>query len=292
MLGRTLGVRRGGARRARGHGGVRVRLGRQPAARDRPARRRPGAAAGVWERAHGDPHQRHRSGVARRPGRAARRDAPTRSTSAARSTTRPRRCCTARCTCRRRSRRATATPWRTSSSHLIEAAGGRTWRCSRAGRRSTTPRPPCASGSRCRSSPSATCPSRRWSAAFAESDETCLFATTGLFQGVDVPGSHAVAGRHRQAAVPAARRPAAVGSARAARRGGVRRRSTCRGRRRCWPRRAGRLIRTADDRGVVAVLDPRLGTARYRWDIVKALPPMRRTRDRAEVEAFLRDLRT
>ena len=52
----------------------------------------------------------------------------------------------------------------------------------------------------------------------------------------------------------------------------------------------GRLIRTADDRGVVAVLDPRLGTARYRWDIVQALPPMRRTRHRAEVEAFLRAL--
>jgi ATP-dependent DNA helicase DinG len=27
--------------------------------------------------------------------------------------------------------------------------------------------------------------------------------------------------------------------------------------------------------------------ARYRWDIVRALPPMRRTRDRAEVEEFL-----
>jgi ATP-dependent DNA helicase DinG len=55
---------------------------------------------------------------------------------------------------------------------------------------------------------------------------------------------------------------------------------------------SGRLIRTADDRGVVAVLDPRLGKARYRWDIVKALPPMRRTRERSEVEAFLRELRT
>ena len=31
----------------------------------------------------------------------------------------------------------------------------------------------------------------------------------------------------------------------------------------------------------------RLGAARYRWDIVNALPPMRRTRDRAEVESFL-----
>jgi ATP-dependent DNA helicase DinG len=39
------------------------------------------------------------------------------------------------------------------------------------------------------------------------------------------------------------------------------------------------------------VLDPRLATnARYRWDVVAALPPMRRTRDRAEAEAFLRGL--
>ena len=53
---------------------------------------------------------------------------------------------------------------------------------------------------------------------------------------------------------------------------------------------AGRLIRTSEDRGVVAVLDRRLGTARYRWDIVSALPPMRRTRQRADVEAFLRTL--
>jgi ATP-dependent DNA helicase DinG len=53
---------------------------------------------------------------------------------------------------------------------------------------------------------------------------------------------------------------------------------------------SGRLIRNATDRGVVAVLDRRLGTARYRWDIVKALPPMRRTRDRAEVERFLAEL--
>jgi ATP-dependent DNA helicase DinG len=54
---------------------------------------------------------------------------------------------------------------------------------------------------------------------------------------------------------------------------------------------AGRLIRRGDDRGVVAVLDPRLATnARYRWDIIRALPPMRRTKDRAEAEAFLRSL--
>ena len=49
-------------------------------------------------------------------------------------------------------------------------------------------------------------------------------------------------------------------------------------------------VRTATDRGVVAVFDPRLGKANYRWDIVKALPPMRRTRERSEVEAFLREI--
>jgi ATP-dependent DNA helicase DinG len=52
----------------------------------------------------------------------------------------------------------------------------------------------------------------------------------------------------------------------------------------------GRLIRTAADRGVVAVFDRRLGAATYRWDIVRALPPMKRTKDRAEVEAFLREI--
>jgi ATP-dependent DNA helicase DinG len=53
----------------------------------------------------------------------------------------------------------------------------------------------------------------------------------------------------------------------------------------------GRLIRSPTDRGVVAVLDPRLATARYRWDLVRALPPMRRTRHRREVEDFLAALR-
>ncbi|HEY1118442.1 MAG TPA: helicase C-terminal domain-containing protein, partial [Acidimicrobiales bacterium] len=53
----------------------------------------------------------------------------------------------------------------------------------------------------------------------------------------------------------------------------------------------GRLIRTAEDTGVVAVLDPRLATARYRWDLIRGLPPMRRTKDRAEVLAVLDALR-
>jgi len=51
---------------------------------------------------------------------------------------------------------------------------------------------------------------------------------------------------------------------------------------------AGRLIRNADDQGVVAVLDSRLATASYRGVLLSTLPPMRRTVDRAEVESFLR----
>jgi ATP-dependent DNA helicase DinG len=51
----------------------------------------------------------------------------------------------------------------------------------------------------------------------------------------------------------------------------------------------GRLIRSASDAGVVAVLDPRLATARYRRALLDVLPPMRRSVDRAEVARFLAD---
>jgi ATP-dependent DNA helicase DinG len=50
---------------------------------------------------------------------------------------------------------------------------------------------------------------------------------------------------------------------------------------------AGRLIRSAEDRGVVAVLDSRLATARYRGALLARVPPMKRTIDRGEVVAFL-----
>ena len=50
----------------------------------------------------------------------------------------------------------------------------------------------------------------------------------------------------------------------------------------------GRLIRSTDDYGVVAVFDNRLATKSYRHQILRKMPPMKRTVDRAEVEAFLR----
>ncbi len=52
----------------------------------------------------------------------------------------------------------------------------------------------------------------------------------------------------------------------------------------------GRLIRTATDRGVVAVLDPRLAEARYRRRILDLLPRLRRTRDRSDLDAFVEGL--
>ncbi|MEM8619020.1 MAG: ATP-dependent DNA helicase [Actinomycetota bacterium] len=122
---------------------------------------------------------------------------------------------------------------------------------------------------------------------FAADESTCLFATAGLFQGVDVPGrtlSLVVIDR-----IPFPRPDDPLLSARREELGptafaeiDLPRASML------LAQAAGRLIRSRTDRGAVAVLDKRLGTARYRWDIVNALPPMRRTRHRADAEEFLR----
>lgn len=125
---------------------------------------------------------------------------------------------------------------------------------------------------------------------FADSEETCLFATAGLFQGVDVPGptlSLVVIDR-----IPFPRPDDPLLSARRESLGpdafgqiDIPRASMM------LAQACGRLIRSTTDRGAVAVMDPRLGKAKYRWEIVKALPPMKRTRHRSEVEEFLQQLR-
>ncbi len=127
--------------------------------------------------------------------------------------------------------------------------------------------------------------------AFSQNEAACLFATAGFFQGVDIPGrtlSLVIIDK-----IPFPRPDDPLLSARRELLGAAAFSQID------VPRAAmllaqatGRLIRTHTDRGVVAVLDPRLGSASYRWDIVKALPPMKRTRHRAEVEAFLRDITT
>ena len=49
---------------------------------------------------------------------------------------------------------------------------------------------------------------------------------------------------------------------------------------------AGRLMRTAADRGVIAILDTRLFTKGYGRQFLKSLPPSPITRDTQEVAAF------
>jgi ATP-dependent DNA helicase DinG len=123
--------------------------------------------------------------------------------------------------------------------------------------------------------------------AFAREESACLFATMSFWQGLDVPGptlSLVTIDR-----VPFPRPDDPLFEARRERAGPAAFRTVD------LPRAAtllaqgaGRLIRSSHDRGVVAVLDPRLATASYRWDLVRALPPMGRTRHRSEAEAFLR----
>ncbi|OPE45303.1 helicase C-terminal domain-containing protein, partial [Mycolicibacterium diernhoferi] len=54
---------------------------------------------------------------------------------------------------------------------------------------------------------------------------------------------------------------------------------------------AGRLLRRVDDRGVVAVLDSRMATARYGGYLRSSLPPFWATTDPERVIAALKRLR-
>ena len=172
---------------------------------------------------------------------------------------------------------------------LIAAAGGRTlalftsWRALEAAVAALRPRvgvPVLAQGD---------LPVGRLIELFRADPATCLFATTGLFQGIDVPGETLSLVTIDRLPFPRPDDP--LLNARRDRAGSaafatidVPRAATL------LAQAAGRLIRTAEDRGVVAVFDRRLGTARYRWEIIRDLPPFARTRHRSEVEEFLRTI--
>jgi ATP-dependent DNA helicase DinG len=123
---------------------------------------------------------------------------------------------------------------------------------------------------------------------FAEDETSCLFATMGFWQGVDIPGrALSLVTLDR---LPFPRPDDPLLQARRARAGSrafsvvdLPRAATL------LAQGSGRLIRTAEDRGVVAVLDSRLATATYRGVLLGALPPMRRSVELSEVEAFLRE---
>ena len=122
---------------------------------------------------------------------------------------------------------------------------------------------------------------------FAADETSCLFATMGFWQGVDVPGRALSLVTIDKLPFPRPDDP--LLQARRDRAGGgafslvdLPRAATL------LAQGAGRLIRNAEDRGVVAVLDPRLATASYRGVLLATLPPMRRSVERDEVESFLR----
>jgi ATP-dependent DNA helicase DinG len=124
---------------------------------------------------------------------------------------------------------------------------------------------------------------------FAREPRTCLFGTLSLWQGVDVPGSSCqlvIIDR-----IPFPRPDDPLSSARSqeiARRGGngfmavAATHAALR-----LAQGAGRLVRRGDDRGVVAILDSRMMTARYAGFLQKSLPPFWPTIDKAMVLAAL-----
>jgi ATP-dependent DNA helicase DinG len=125
---------------------------------------------------------------------------------------------------------------------------------------------------------------------FAGNAETCLFGTLSLWQGVDVPGSACqlvvidripfprpddplASARQRAVAQAGGNGFMSVAATHAALR---------------LAQGVGRLIRTSSDRGVVAVLDPRLATARYGSFLRASLPPFWETPDRTVALKALR----
>ena len=125
---------------------------------------------------------------------------------------------------------------------------------------------------------------------FMADEHSCIFASSGFFQGVDLPGRTLSLVVLDKLPFPRPDEPLLK-----ARREAVGREKSfqaidlplCAT---ALAQAAGRLVRTTEDKGVVAVLDRRLATMKYRWTLLNTLPPMARTRNRDEVEAFLRDI--
>jgi ATP-dependent DNA helicase DinG len=127
---------------------------------------------------------------------------------------------------------------------------------------------------------------------FAGDPATCLFGTLSLWQGVDVPGESCQLVVMDRIPFPRPDDPLSSARARAvdqaggngfmavsAAHAGVK-----------LAQGAGRLIRRAEDRGVVAILDSRLATARYGSFLRASLPPFWYTTDRQVALGALRRL--
>ncbi len=169
---------------------------------------------------------------------------------------------------------------------LIDAAGGRTLALFTSHRAMNAAREALADRLPYRLLLQGELPKGRLLETFSTQESSCLFATLGFWQGVDVPGRSCSLvtldrlpfGRPDDPLLEARRELAGdaafslVDLPRAAS---------------LLAQGVGRLIRSSTDYGVVAVLDPRLATASYRRVLLAALPPLRRTVERQAVVDFL-----
>ncbi|WP_307833242.1 ATP-dependent DNA helicase [Pimelobacter simplex] len=116
---------------------------------------------------------------------------------------------------------------------------------------------------------------------FVEDPHTCLFGTLGLWQGLDVPGDTCQLVIIDRIPFPRPDDPLMSARQKAADQAGGNgfMQVAATHAALLLAQGAGRLIRTTSDRGVVAVLDPRLATARYGSFLKASLPPMWPTHD-------------
>ncbi len=125
---------------------------------------------------------------------------------------------------------------------------------------------------------------------FARDARTCLFGTLSLWQGVDVPGSACQLVVIDRIPFPRPDDPLSAARQQAVARGGGNGFMTVAATHAALrlAQGVGRLVRSAGDRGVVAVLDSRLATARYGAFLRASLPPFWTTDSRQAVLDALR----
>ncbi|MFM6841420.1 MAG: ATP-dependent DNA helicase, partial [Candidatus Planktophila sp.] len=127
---------------------------------------------------------------------------------------------------------------------------------------------------------------------FAKDETSVLLGTMSLWQGVDVPGNSCILVVIDRLPFPRPDEPVlAARSALADNAGGSGFMSVS------VPRAAlllaqgaGRLIRSIDDRGVVAIMDSRIVTKRYGSVLLNSMPPLWRTNDKQVVRESLKRL--
>jgi ATP-dependent DNA helicase DinG len=124
---------------------------------------------------------------------------------------------------------------------------------------------------------------------FAADPRTCLFGTLSLWQGVDVPGPACQLVIMDRIPFPRPDDPLMSARSQAVQENGGNGFMAVAATHAAllMAQGAGRLIRAMDDRGVVAVLDPRLATARYGGFFKASMPALWYTEDRNQVRRSL-----